>query len=114
VVAHAAYQYLTADYSAVESYKVDPQMHADGHIPYSYLARRCYNVASIKRDRADAATVLKRCIAVLTDYGLIQQVNTADAQWIEKYGAHKRATVYLVLDFDGLAKIALQSLVRTA
>lgn len=58
-----------------EKYRIPQGMVENGIIPYIFLQRRTANIASLRNDRMGATHALQKCLKVLTDTGVITELN---------------------------------------
>jgi len=87
--------YLTDDWNKMRVYIDNQLLHSDKVIPYSYLSKRLYNMASFKKDRLGAGNALKKTVQAMIDNGFLIEANKKQ---MEKYGT--TAKCYVVSDVN--------------
>lgn len=88
-VSELIHDYLLFPHESVKKYLVDPRMHADRIIAWSYLQRRIQQKGSFRNDRAGATVALKRCVEALVAEGSIREIRQVDVQ--TRYGFTMKA-----------------------
>jgi hypothetical protein len=68
--------YATLNQQQIIAYQLNPIMWKNGIIPLSYLSRRCFSLASFRKDRAGSRRALSDCIKSFIDQGLLVEFPT--------------------------------------
>jgi hypothetical protein len=94
-------RYLEMDQDTIRKNNLNSLMVSDKVVPFAYLQTRLSQLAPFKKDKQGPTSAMNRCLKVMIDSGLIQEL--PKTRTYERYQHHQRS--FMVVDPEALLQI---------